>query len=150
MTRCFQIENSSYLNHYLETLLKTGKKPGTVKQYTSDLTQFISWLDTHIEKGLLRIETIHIASYVEHLNEKKHSNATIKRQLSSINGLLAYYLINAEIPPEHVKTYRSSPLKQRDFISKKEMDELLTSMQRPTNSVAREELINRNLEFIVS
>ncbi|MBP1917050.1 site-specific recombinase XerD [Lederbergia galactosidilyticus] len=39
------MENIFYLNRYLEALKKAGKKQGTLKQYTSDLKPFISWLD---------------------------------------------------------------------------------------------------------
>lgn len=38
------MSNSSYLDRYLLTLQEIGKKTGTIKQYNSDLQQFISWL----------------------------------------------------------------------------------------------------------
>lgn len=49
---------------------------------------------------------------------------------------------------KHTETYRTSPLQTSDFISIKEMNTLLQSMQRPIQSSARDTLIHRNMAIV--
>ncbi len=65
------MSNSSYLDRYLLTLQEIGKKTGTIKQYNSDLQQFISWLNSSVKIDLLHINATHIFLYVEHLKKKQ-------------------------------------------------------------------------------
>lgn len=142
------MENGFYLNRYIEALDKEGKKQGTLKQYTSDLKQFISWLDDSIKKDIHRIEPDHVTTYIDHLTEKKLSKTTIKRHMSAITRFLAFYDIDSEYPAEHAETYRVTPLKQSDFITEQEMRRLLKSMKQPIDSAARDFLIDRNLAIV--
>lgn len=142
------MENGFHLDRYLEALKNEGKTPGTLKQYRSDLNQFILWLDDTIKKDLLYIEAEHVTSYIEHLTEKKLSNATMQRHLSALNQFLAFYEIDAEYPAEPAETYQVTPLGSSDFISDREMHRLLESMGRPIDSAARDFLIDRNLAIV--
>ncbi|WP_169911314.1 tyrosine-type recombinase/integrase [Evansella clarkii] len=144
------MENWSLLERYIQYLEDKGRKPGTVKQYVSDLKQFITWLDSTAdrEQDLLKIDGAHIEAYTALLNEKKLSRATIKRHLSAINRLLAYYRIDHVMPEHHTTDYSAPPLKRSDFVTIHEMHQLLTSMKRPIGSAARDILIHRNLAIV--
>lgn len=142
------MENRFHLDRYIEALKKENKKPGTLKQYTSDLKQFISWLDDSVQKDLLRIDATHLTAYIDGLAEKKLSDTTTKRHLSALNQFLAFYEIHAELPTESAKNLQVRPLHSSDFISDREMHRLLESMQRPIDSAARDFLIDRNLAIV--
>ncbi|PAF27391.1 hypothetical protein CHH61_03470 [Shouchella clausii] len=143
------MDNSAYLNRYIEKLEEARKTPGTLKQYKSDLQPFISWLDESIETDLLRIDAAHVTGYIEHLKKKKLSETTIKRHISVINRFLTFHQIDTAITSELAKTYKASPLRSQDFISEQEMTILLESMKQPINSAARDKLISRNLAIVL-
>lgn len=142
------MENGFHLDQYLEALKNEGKKPGTLKQYTSDLTQFISWLDDTAKIELYHIESAHMTKYIDHLTKKKLSNTTIKRHISALNQFLAFYEVTAKLSAKQAETYQATPLHSSDFISDREMHQLLESMQRPIDSAARDFLIDRNLVIV--
>ncbi|MBO0994148.1 site-specific integrase [Bacillus sp. SD088] len=104
-----------------------ARKKEALFSYASDLNQFISWLEVS-EKDFLSMDATHVTSYIEYLKKKKLSNTTIKRHLSVMNQLFAYYDILAVLPPDHVEKYPASDLKHSDFISTKEMHRLLESV----------------------
>lgn len=142
------MENGFHLDRYLEALKNEGKKPGTLKQYHSDLKQFVSWLDESVKEDLLHIESTHVTAYIDHLREKKLSDTTIKRHISALNQFLAFYDIGAELPAEQAETHRATTLESSDFISDQEMHRLLESMQRTIDSKARDFLMDRNLAIV--
>lgn len=63
---------ASYIDRYLLNIEHNEKKPGTIKQYRSDLQQFISWFDSSTVEDLFHIDTTQIASYAEYLKKKKN------------------------------------------------------------------------------
>ncbi|GAE93131.1 site-specific recombinase [Gracilibacillus boraciitolerans JCM 21714] len=142
------MDNFFYLHGYFIELEKNGKKPGTIKQYRSDLQQFISWLDTTINQDLLDVDAVAIMSYVAYLKERSYRDTTIKRHLSLVHRFLAFYHVPVDSSSEQENIYRAPPLQSSDFISNNEMDQLLQSMQRPIQSIARDILIPRNLAIV--
>lgn len=99
------MENDCYLDRYINALKQEDKKQGTLKQYTSDLKHFISWLDESAKKDLLHIESSHVTAYLDYLTEKKFSNATMQRHLSALNQFLAFYEIRAAYSAKPAETY---------------------------------------------
>jgi site-specific recombinase XerD len=141
------MNHSEQLNEYLRELEKEGKKPGTLKQYASDLKPFVSWLDS-IEKDLRSVQSSDLELYVKRLEDSKLQYITVKRHLSAINQWLEFSRVDTFASSDHEKTHQAVPLRPGDFISEKEMSSLLKSMQKPGHSAARDVLIPRNLAIV--
>jgi len=135
------------LNEYLHQLKAEGKKPGTLKQYASDLKPFASWLDS-AGKDLRSVQSSDIALYVKRLEDSNLQTITVKRHLSAINKWLKFLRVSPIASSQQEKTHQAVPLKSGDFISEKEMQLLITSMRKPGHSPARDALIARNLAIV--
>ncbi|HLQ87556.1 MAG TPA: site-specific integrase [Enterococcus sp.] len=105
-------------------------------------------MDESVKKDLLYIESKQVNAYVDHLKEKKLSDTTIKRHISALSQFLAFYDIGAGLLFKQTEAKCTSSLETSDFISDQEMHRLLESMQRPIDSVARDFLIDRNLDIV--
>lgn len=142
------MSNGYYVDQYISALKSAGKKPGTLKQYASDLNQFISWLDSSHVASLQNLTPEDVVTYIHRLETKKLKPATMKRHLSAINQFLAHHQVGITASSEQDPTRHAIPLTPRDFVSHHEMSSLLSSMKKPTLSAARNELINRNLAIV--
>ncbi|MGM0940284.1 MAG: site-specific integrase [Bacillota bacterium] len=91
------MEHISYLDDYIKHFEKNKKKPGTIKQYTSDLKQFVGWLESYAKKNLFQLNDTDLMAYTDHLTKKKFRDTTIKRHMSSINQFLVFYHINVDL-----------------------------------------------------
>jgi site-specific recombinase XerD len=140
------MNNEHYVDRFIEA--SSGKKPGTLKQYASDLNQFMSWLDSSHIQDLHALQQEDVDSYIHRLENKKLKTATMKRHLSAINQFLAHYELGITVSSGQEPTRHAIPLSPRDFISHHEMTSLLNSMQKLKQSAARDELINRNLAIV--
>ncbi|MGX1266802.1 site-specific recombinase XerD [Rossellomorea marisflavi] len=136
------------VDRYIDILKSAGKKPGTLKQYASDLNQFISWLDSSHVQTLHALTSEDMNTYVNRLEEKQLRPATMKRHLSAINQFLAHHQLGIKASSDQDPTRHAIPLTPQDFVSHHEITSLLDSMKKPIRSAARDELINRNLAIV--
>lgn len=140
------MNHAEQLDEYLHELKKEGKKPGTLKQYASDLKPFVSWLDS-AGKDLRSVQSSDLVLYVKHLEDSNRQTITVKRHLSAINKWLEFLRVDT-IASSQEKTHQAVRLKSSDFITDKEMNHLLKCMRKPGLSAARGVLIPRNLAIV--
>lgn len=139
---------STYVSRYIESLI--DKKPGTVRQYASDLKQFAVWLDAQDTHDIQNVTTEDVIEYAEHLKQTDRNPVTIKRHLSSVRQLLLFYGVTITLTDDQQASVRKTvPLGRDDFISPADMQVLLASMQKPVQLPARDALIHRNLSIVL-
>lgn len=140
------------MQKYLEHLSAEGYTKNTVKQYSSDLQKFFLWLNNFT--GSVELHILHslthddLSNYFKYLHDAQVSDATFRRLLSVLNRFLRYSNINTGHIFDQAKERPLRPLNDDDFISDKEMKVLLDSMQKASNSEARDFLIDRNLSIV--
>lgn len=142
-----------YLDPFIRFLQEKGRKPSTLKQYISDLEKFFDWLSnykgTTINEEILRsLSDQDLKSYVNELNNQNLSDASFRRLISVLNQFLRFLNLDPGTIIDKPKDRPLRSLKSKDFISKKEMQQLLTSMKKSNNSIARDHLIERNLAIV--
>lgn len=153
-SRCTTLQQleSGYAQSYLEYLRSKGIKSSTLKQYTSDLHKFFIWLKTY--KGSIELKSLRelndhdFEDYLTHLSNKGYSDATYRRLLSVLNRFLKWFNIHSSVIQDTPRERPLRSLTNNDFISDEEMNILLSSMRKPNNSEARNNLIDRNLAIV--
>lgn len=146
-----------HVQKYFDSLIESDKKPATVKQYTSDLDKFLVWIESY--KGATDLNTLRslqrsdIENYIHHLQESKHSAATIRRLFSVLKGYLTFLNITITFNIKDTGVESLRELDANDFISEKELNALLKSMKTKFNSdtplaAARDYLIDRNVSIV--
>ncbi|MEF7565969.1 site-specific integrase [Bacillus infantis] len=143
-----------YVQGYFEELNSAGKGSSTLKQYSSDIGKFLSWLEDF--KGSSDLQTVRSLSdhdfetYLQLLRQSSLSEATIRRLLSVLNRLLKHLGLGTKITSNTPKEMPLRALNIDDFISDKEMKKLLQSMKTRSSegTAARDHLIERNLAIV--
>jgi len=146
-----------YVYDFMENLIQSGRSRATLKQYESDLKKFIGWLEAH--KGNTHLDTLKslrkddIRIYFQFLNEKKLSQATIRRLASVLSRLMIYH--HCVAAHEIHKLAEAAPLRSltdNDFISTTEYEKLtkviLAKDPEWTKKSARNYLLTRNWTIV--
>lgn len=145
-----------YAEEFLENLKESGRTSSTLIRYRSDLNKFFSWLQlskqNHSLETLSQLSSKDYEGYVKALEKKKLSDATIKRLITVLNGLLRYLGIQpVQRLTESAKSRPLRHLKDTDFITEGEFNRLHKSMRsRDDYSIksSRTFLIERNLAIV--
>lgn len=69
----------------------------TLSSYMRDLNQFAAWLGEHAEPDLRSVDQGTVSGYVEWLNGKGKSAATVTRSIASIKSFYAYLQSRGEV-----------------------------------------------------
>jgi site-specific recombinase XerD len=145
-----------YVNRYFDYLVSLGRENSTLIRYKSDISKFLDWLsrykgDDHFDtlKGLTDSD---YQRYFNYLVQSEFSDATIKRLVTVLNGLLHHLNITPSNSFNRAtKSRPQRPLRISDFISEEEFDRLLRSMRTRSNEpefAARDYLIERNVSIV--
>ncbi|WP_110925926.1 tyrosine-type recombinase/integrase [Bacillus massiliglaciei] len=143
----------AYVDNYLSYLSKKGRSPATLKQYSSDLSKFIMWMNDY--KGSNNFDTLFLLTeddlknYLKYLYNRDISEATIRRLFAVLNRFLQHMDIYMDTLLEISKAHPLRPLSKEDFISDEEFEKLIISMKKPNESTARDYLIERNLSIVL-
>lgn len=118
--------NSRY-EKYIEDYLKlTRNASETKRSYSSDIKQFVKWLETK-EYKLETLTTLELSKYQEFFEEKGYVESTINRKLSSLNGFIEY-LKDIKICNEELKNIipiKHIPYRESEFMEREEVDKLI-------------------------
>lgn len=141
-----------YIENYRAILRNKGLKDSTIKQYLSDLGEFLHWMANYKDSSdinTLRLLTGQdLEDYVKYLSDKNVSDATFRRLISVLTQFLKHHGVNTSSILNKSKERPLRSLNKHDFISNEEMGELLLSMSKTNRSTARDYLIERNLAIV--
>lgn len=146
----------AYAEDFLEHLKECGRSRSTLIRYRSDIQKFLNWL--HVYKGKESIQNLTLLSaqdyklYIKSLEDSKLSDATIKRLVTVLNGLLNYLgIVSVHLLKESSKSRPLRQLTDKDFVSSFEFKRLIKSMGSSNDygkKTARDYLIERNLSIV--
>jgi hypothetical protein len=104
-TRTFSVDQSScFLNEFLLALKADGCSPATIRNYRSDISQFLSFANFQpIEKSLNKPK---LAEFVLSQREKGLKDGSIERKLKSIHQFGNWLVSEQILTSQPVSTYR--------------------------------------------
>lgn len=80
--------NSVYVDEFEDYLLSVKKaSANTVSSYISDIHQFVSYVDSHMQCSIIAVTHENVCEYVEWLKSSGKSSATLSRSVASIKCL---------------------------------------------------------------
>ncbi|HDR7606682.1 integrase [Bacillus mycoides] len=145
--------------NFTDYLLHKGRKPSTIKRYTYDIENFLSWLETTdrtIDEDIWEsLNKREFKDFFHYLKEERHySDKTIHRIYIALNRL--YESLDLSSPIEGVIQINQPDrsLRDKDFISSKEekrLKEVASSLAELTDKqkATRPMLLERNLSIII-
>ncbi|MEN8702461.1 tyrosine-type recombinase/integrase [Bacillus infantis] len=145
-----------YVQKYIKDQGENGLQKGTLRRNLSDIAHFLSWIKKRCSSDDLEVigqlTSQDFQEYIQSIEEKQLSPATIKRRLSVLKGFLRYLDINAPaVLKEGSKGRPMRPLSSDDFVTPKELQKLLRSMRSKGDiavQAARDFLIDRNVAIV--
>lgn len=147
-----------YMFEFIDSLATSGRKKGTIKQYTSDLNPFLSWLHALKKEDSLEsfksLSPADISSYFQELKTKGYTAATIRRLGTVINRLRHFYgLESLGVIHEISETEPLRNLTEQDFINDLQLRKLIRTVKAVnpnelTKAASRNVLIDRNLSIV--
>ena len=84
---------TNIIQNYLDFLVAKGRSKSTIEAYRNDLNQFTQYIKKELKTSSPAINTITnsiIQLYVEHLNQIRYKNKTIRRKLNVLKSLFKY------------------------------------------------------------
>jgi integrase/recombinase XerD len=101
---------------YKQSLEGNNYSKESIKAYLSDLSQFVTWLQTRrVDFDIpYRIARIDIVEFINHLGAKKASSVTRKRKLAAIRGFLKFCKDNQIIYGNPADTIEGPMREERD------------------------------------
>lgn len=121
-----------FVQQFIVHLHELNRKTSTIEMYKHDLKHFFEWLETHkpgfdgeIWGDLKRSD---YDLYFTHLNEKKQSEASLRRVATHLNGLLRFYKLSDQIGLLQGSNKKQRNLTDSDFITSEEAERLLISV----------------------
>lgn len=149
-----------FLEAYLISLERKGRRESTIRRYRYDLVDFTTWLRTFSPKidfqYFNELSTELLQSYIRYLHLERHySERTLKRIMTVLNQVYRYYMSlnrtkNNPMKEVVLPTNEESGFKEEDFMKESESEKLLETIVSLTDLTdnqlrAREYLIDRNL-----
>jgi site-specific recombinase XerD len=152
------IKLPKFVDSYLNNMIIDGKKETTVKRYRSDLRVLLKWRFSLKDEDLTLDELTSLQkqdyiAFISWLRSNKYSDGSINRICTVVAKLLQYLNISHNFTlRDLVDAPKSFPLKKDDFISNKELKDLLDSFTSNINVpdsllLAHKELANRNVSI---
>lgn len=144
-----------FINDYLTIIKESQLASPTIKRYLSDLQVFTVWFvglqrtQTHLTVTSLSEDDYR--AFINYLEIKKYSDATIRRLTSVLNGLLKHYGMKSLYLSSVSKKRPLRALTKDDFISIREYKMLIKSVSNRSEALekpARDYLIERNTSIL--
>ncbi|WP_305912227.1 tyrosine-type recombinase/integrase [Guptibacillus hwajinpoensis] len=160
MMELFEETLPEFLEQYLQSLERKGRKASTLRRYRYDLVDFTFWLRTFNRdvdfENFRQLTSKRLQEYIRYLHLERHySERTLKRIMTVLNQVYRYYMSlnrtknnpmkEVVLPTNDVAGYMDS-----DFLHDEECEKLLEtiiSLEDLTENQlrARSFLIDRNL-----
>ncbi len=149
-----------FLEEYLQSLERKGRKASTLKRYRYDLVDFTIWYRTIHRKvdfeNFRNLTTEQLQEYIRYLHLERHySERTLKRIMTVLNQVYRYYMSLNRTKTNPMKevvlpTNGDAGYIETDFLQEEESQKLLDTIVSLTDLTdnqlrAREFLIDRNL-----
>jgi integrase/recombinase XerC len=125
---------SEAISKYLDYLrLQKNASPHTLRNYESDLQQFLSFL-THTAEGeqrpepeLEQLDNLTIREFLGALYQKGNKKASVARKLATLRSFLKYLSVQGSIPSNPAKTVSSPKLESRlpDYMTVDSVSDLI-------------------------
>ena len=123
------------LNEYIRELsINKNYSENTIEAYTRDLNEYFSYLKNN-NKNYLDIDYDSIRKYLSYLNDKKDTNTTISRKISSLRGFYSYLRLNEKIKNNPFKLINLPKKEQKlpRFFYYNELEELFAACDTSTS-----------------
>lgn len=117
------------LNEYIRELsINKNYSENTIEAYKRDLNEYFSYLKNN-NKNYLSIDYDSIRKYLSYLNDKKDTNSTISRKISSLRGFYSYLRLNEKIKNNPFKLINLPKKEQKlpRFFYYNELEELFAA-----------------------
>jgi site-specific recombinase XerD len=132
------IRNAGHLaaRRFIEFFTAEIRNPNTRRAYWRAVTAFFNWLEDNKLDELALIQPIHVAAYVEQL-QNTHSKPSVKQHLAAIRMLFDYLVVGQVVPVNPASSVRGpryvSKTGKTPVLSTEEARDLLESI--PLTSV---------------
>lgn len=120
------------LHDFEKNLRKKDLSVHTVKNYLSDITQFLLWfqsLDSNLDLKHLNLQ--HISAYKDHLcHKKRQKTASVNRSLQSLKNFFRFLVAKKFLkhdPTENIKFLKKVKSTQPQALNKSEIHKLLSA-----------------------
>ena len=123
------------LNEYIRELsINKNYSENTIEAYKRDLNEYFSYLKNN-NKNYLSIDYDSIRKYLSYLNDKKDTNTTISRKISSLRGFYSYFRLNEKIKNNPFKLINLPKKEQKlpRFFYYNELEELFAACDTSTS-----------------
>lgn len=123
------------LNEYIRELsVNKNYSENTIEAYKRDLNEYFSYLKNN-NKNYLSIDYDSIRKYLSYLNDKKDTNSTISRKISSLRGFYSYLRLNEKIKNNPFKLINLPKKEQKlpRFFYYNELEELFAACDTSTS-----------------
>ena len=123
------------LNEYIRELsINKNYSENTIEAYKRDLNEYFSYLKNN-NKNYLSIDYDSIRKYLSYLNDKKETNTTISRKISSLRGFYSYLRLNEKIKNNPFKLINLPKKEQKlpRFFYYNELEELFAACDTSTS-----------------
>ena len=123
------------LNEYIRELsINNNYSENTIEAYKRDLNEYFSYLKNN-NKNYLSIDYDSIRKYLSYLNDKKDTNSTISRKISSLRGFYSYLRLNEKIKNNPFKLINLPKKEQKlpRFFYYNELEELFAACDTSTS-----------------
>ena len=123
------------LNEYIRKLsINKNYSENTIEAYKRDLNEYFSYLKNN-NKNYLSIDYDSIRKYLSYLNDKKDTNTTISRKISSLRGFYSYLRLNEKIKNNPFKLINLPKKEQKlpRFFYYNELEELFAACDTSTS-----------------
>ena len=128
-------KNMEDLNEYIRELsINKNYSENTIEAYKRDLNEYFSYLKNN-NKNYLSIDYDSIRKYLSYLNDKKDTNTTISRKISSLRGFYSYLRLNEKIKNNPFKLINLPKKEQKlpRFFYYNELEELFAACDTSTS-----------------
>ena len=124
-----------YLEEYLKELsVNKNYSENTIEAYKRDLNEYFLYLKEN-NKDYLNMDYDSIRKYLSYLTDKKDTNSTISRKISSLRGFYSYLRLNEFIKNNPFKLINLPKKKQKlpRFFYYNELEELFNACDTSTS-----------------
>jgi len=104
---------SEAIRAFLEDLRLANSSPHTLKNYASDLAQFIAYFEQAGEPAVAAMDALMIREYLGHLYHQKLAAVSMRRKLAAVRSLFQYLHRHGHVKMNPAKLIRTPKAPQR-------------------------------------
>ncbi|TET53888.1 MAG: tyrosine recombinase, partial [Anaerolineales bacterium] len=107
--------------------LEKGYSVHTIAAYRSDLSQFLSYLDSQVVRTWLDVTRIHILDYIAFLRSREYASSTVARKVAAVKSFFHFQVADGSLQDDPSATV-DSPRVEKSLprpLSPEEMEFLL-------------------------